>query len=399
METTTIEQRPTAAERPPSGLGALIERFDPEVMDLPGGTARIRLIVDGDGEWDALIEAGEIRIEPASSAQPDALLSAGAATWEQVAADVRGGMTAFRAGRMRIRQNLHLGVGFLAATSGITDERRLRFASVQTRVGTISTLAAGEGDPVICIHGLGATKASFLPTVAALADRHRVIAMDLPGFGESDKPISAPYDAPYFARAVTALLDSLEIERAHLVGNSMGGRVSIEMGLREPERIGRIALLSPALAWLRDRRWRWLLSAPLPKLGLIQPAPRVITEPIVRSLVPGGNDGWSAAGVDEFLRSFLTPRGRVAFYEAARNIYLDEPHGENGLWSRLAGMQPGCLFVWGRHDQLVPIGFRKHVERALPVARHLELDCGHVPQMEAPRQTHAAILEFFAEDG
>ncbi len=241
---------------------------------------------------------------------------------------------------MRIRQNLHLGVGFLAATSGITDERRLRFDSVQTRVGTISTLSAGEGDPVVCVHGLGATKASFLPTVAALADHHRVIALDLPGFGESDKPISAPYNAPYFAGAVTALLDRLEIERAHLIGNSMGGRVSIEMGLREPGRIGRIALLSPALAWLRDRRWRWLLSAPLPKLGLIQPAPRVITEPIVRSLVPGGNDGWSAAGVDEFLRSFLTPRGRVAFYESARNIYLDEPHGEDGLWSRLAGMKP-----------------------------------------------------------
>jgi len=399
VETTTIEQRPTAAERPPSGLVALIERFDPEVMDLPGGTARIRLTVDGDGEWDALITDGEVRIEPAGNAQPDALLSADAATWSQVAGDVRGGMAAFRAGRMRIRQNLHLGVGFLAATSGITDERRLRFASVQTRVGTISTLAAGEGDPVICIHGLGATKASFLPTVAALADRHRVIAMDLPGFGESDKPISAPYDAPYFARAVTALLDRLEIERAHLIGNSMGGRVSIEMGLREPQRVARIALLSPALAWLRDRRWRWLLSAPLPKLGLIQPAPRVITEPIVRSLVPGGNDGWSAAGVDEFLRSFLTPRGRVAFYESARNIYLDEPHGEDGLWSRLAGMQPPCLFVWGRHDQLVPIGFRKHVERALPVARHLELDCGHVPQMEAPQQTHGEILEFFAEGG
>ncbi len=227
METTTIEQRPTATERPPSGLGALIERFDPEVMDLPGGTARIRLIVDGDGEWDALIEAGEIRIEPASSAQPDALISAGAATWSQVAADVRGGMTAFRAGRMRIRQNLHLGVGFLAATSGITDERRLRFVSVQTRVGTISTLAAGEGDPVICIHGLGATKASFLPTVAALADSHRVIAMDLPGFGESDKPISAPYDAPYFARAVTALLDSAG-DRARAPGRQQHGRPRLD---------------------------------------------------------------------------------------------------------------------------------------------------------------------------
>jgi pimeloyl-ACP methyl ester carboxylesterase len=121
----------------------------------------------------------------------------------------------------------------------------------------------------------------------------------------------------------------------------------------------------------------------------------VITEPIVRNLVPGGRDGWSAAGVDEFLRSFLTPRGRVAFYEAARNIYLDEPHGKRGLWSRLAGVQSETLFVWGRQDQLVPIGFRKHVERALPSARHLELDCGHVPQLEAPKQTHAAILRFF----
>ncbi len=399
MESATRADRTGRRDGPPAGLEALIERFDPEVIDLPGGSARIRLIVDDGDEWDALIETDGIRIEPAGRSQPDALLSAGAQTWEQVARDVRGGMTAFRSGRMRIRQNLHLGVGFLAATSGITDERRLRFDSVQTRVGTISTLSAGEGDPVVCVHGLGATKASFLPTVAALAGSHRVIALDLPGFGESDKPISAPYDAPYFARAVTALLDRLEIERAHLIGNSMGGRVSIEMGLREPGRVRRIALLSPALAWLRDRRWRWLLSAPLPKLGLIQPAPRVITEPIVRSLVPGGNDGWSAAGVDEFLRSFLTPRGRVAFYESARNIYLDEPHGEDGLWSRLAGMRPPCLFVWGRHDQLVPIGFRKYVERALPAARHLELDCGHVPQMEAPEETHGAILEFFRAAG
>ena len=95
-----------------------------------------------------------------------------------------------------VRQNLHLGVGFLAATSGIADERRLRFASVRTRLGKISTLSAGEGDPVICVHGLGGTKASFLPTVAALADHHRVIAMDLPGFGDSDKPIAPPMTRP-----------------------------------------------------------------------------------------------------------------------------------------------------------------------------------------------------------
>lgn len=397
MPVAEAGKRPAETNLPPAAFTALIERFDPDVIDVPSGSARIRLTVDQESEWDAVIDGGEIDLRPQGGGQPDALLSADAATWVRIAQDLRGGMVAFREGRLRVRQNLHLGVGFLAATSGIADEHRLRFDTVGTRLCKISTLSAGEGDPVICVHGLGGTKASFLPTVAALADQHRVIAMDLPGFGDSDKPIAAAYDAPYFAGAVTALLDELEIERAHLIGNSMGGRVAIEFGLLRPERTERIALLSPALAWLRDRRWRWLLQGPLPKLGLIQPAPRVITEPIVRNLVPGGRDGWSAAGVDEFLRSFLTPRGRVAFYEAARNIYLDEPHGEKGLWTRLAGLSPESLFVWGRHDQLVPIAFKKHVERALPAARHLELDCGHVPQLESPEKTHRAILEFFAE--
>jgi pimeloyl-ACP methyl ester carboxylesterase len=376
-------------------LAQLIERFDPAVIDIPGGTARIRLTVGDRERWDAVISGEGIELRP-SDGNYDAELSADAQTWEQIATDVRGGMTAFQRGRLRVRRNLHLGVGFLAATSGIVDPGRLRFASVPTRVGKLSTLEAGRGDPVVCLHGLGATIASFLPTIAALADGWRVISVDLPGFGESDKPLGAAYDAPYFAAAVEALLDEREIERAHLIGNSMGGRVALEVGLLHPERVRRMALLAPALAWLRDRRWSWLLRAPLPKLGLIQPAPRAITEPLVRSLVPGGRDGWSAAGVDEFLRSYLTPRGRVAFYEAARNIYLDEPHGEQGLWTRIARMSPPTLFVWGRKDRLVPVAFRRHVEEALPAARHLELDCGHVPQLEAPEQAHEAIREFFA---
>lgn len=382
---------------PPDALETLIRRFDPVVIDVPGTSATIRLAVAAGAAWDVTISAQGIQLRPAGGADYDALLEADAITWQRIADDIRGGMWAYQQGQLHVRRNLHLGVGFLAATSGIVTSGRLEFASVPTRVGRLSTLSAGEGDPVVCIHGLGATKASFLPTVAALADRWRVIAVDLPGFGESVKPLTAAYDAPYFATSVTALLDALGVERAHLIGNSMGGRVAIEVGLLYPERVGCMALLSPALAWLRARRWRWLLRAPLPKLGLVQPAPRVITEPIVRSLVPGGRDGWSAAGVDEFLRSYLTPRGRVAFYEAARNIYLDEPHGEQGLWTRLAQMSPRTLFVWGRHDQLVPIGFRRHVAAALPRARHLVLDCGHVPQLEAPEQTHLAIRELLGE--
>jgi pimeloyl-ACP methyl ester carboxylesterase len=155
-----------------------------------------------------------------------------------------------------------------------------------------------------------------------------------------------------------------------------------------------LTLLCPALAWLRDRRWAPIVRLLRPELGLLQMAPRRVVEQMTRRLVPSASDGWAAAGVDEFLRAYLTPRGRAAFYAAARNIYLDEPHGEEGFWTRLEALAPDALFIWGKRDVLVPIAFMRHVERALPAARHVELDCGHVPQLERPRETHRAMLEF-----
>ena len=392
----TIKPEGSGRRSPPAAFSVLAERFDPDVIDVRMDPARVRLGVDDLGEWDAVIAGGEMRLRDADlGIEPDATIRADEESWDRIASDVRGGMDAFRQGRLRVRRNLHLGVGFLAATSGITEPGRLSFDAVETASGSISTLSAGTGPAVICIHGLGGTKASFMPTVRGLADSHRVIAADLPGFGDSDKPITAAYDAPYFARAVLDLMDALDIDRAHLIGNSMGGRVSIEVGLTSPDRVDRLVLLSPALAWLRDRPWKWLLPAQLPRLGLIQPTPRAITEPLIRRLVPGGEHGWSAAGVDEFLRAFLNPRGRAAFYTALRNIYVDEPHGEDGLWTRLRELSPDSLFVWGRHDQLVPISFMKHVERTLPAATHVELNCGHVPQIERPGETNDAIRRFF----
>ena len=383
-----VDERPLA-------LDALLERYDPTVIDLLGRRARIRLQA-GERAWDAVLDGDSARFEPPVG-EPDALISADEASWSRIARDVRGGMDAFRGRRLRIRRNLHLGVGFLAATSGNSEPGRLRFASHQTAGGRISVMEAGEGDPVLCLHGLGGTKASFMPTVAALAPHRRVIAVDLPGFGDSHKPLGGRYDAAWFAGSVTELLDELGLERADVIGNSMGGRVALELGLLEPERVGRLVLLSPAMAWLRrDRNIARLLSLPLPRLSLLQPTPRAIVDPIVRRLVPGGSNGWVAAGVDEFLRAFCTTGGRFAFYEAARRIYLDEPNGDDGFWKRLEAMEAETMFVWGRHDTLVPIAFMKHVERALPSARHVELECGHVPQLEAPERTHAAIESFLS---
>ena len=385
---------------PADAIAALADRFDPDVLDLPRGRARVRLEVAAQKACDAVIAGRRLRLRPADeSASPDAALSADPATWKRIAADLRGGMESFRAGRLRIRGSLHVGVGFLAATSGSQEPGRLEFETLRTReFGAISALSAGTGpETIVCVHGLGGTKASFLPTVNALADDYRVVAIDLPGFGESGKPIGAPYDAPWFARSVFAAMDALGIERAHVAGNSMGGRVAIEAGLTDRDRTGGLVLLSPALAWLRPRPWAPIVRALRPELGLLQPAPRPVVEAMVRRLVPAGNGGWTAAGIDEFLRAYLTRSGRAAFYAAARNIYLDEPHGETGFWTRLESLQCDSLFVWGRHDVLVPIGFMKHVEKALPKARHVELRCGHVPQVERPRETHAAVRNFLSD--
>src|SRR5436305_11685147 len=377
-------------------LRALTERYDPQVFELARPRARLRLIGAGDQEFDVTLDGRSAKLTKASrDAPPNAVLTADAQTWQDIADDLRGGMDAFRRGRLSIRRDLHLGVGFLAATARPEPGRKgLTFRQIETAAGHISICEAGEGPPVVMVHGLGATKVSMLPTLAALAPQHRAIAVDLPGCGDSDKPILARYDAAFFAASMTALLDSLEIDRADFIGNSMGGRVALEVGLSRPDRVRRLVMLAPSLAWLRDRPWAPYLRLVMPQLGLIQPAPRPIVEAIVRNLIPGSEEQWAAAGIDEFLRSYLTPRGRAAFYAAARNIYLEVPYGPDGFLTGLAWLQPPSLFVWGKLDQVVPLRFERHVRRALPQAEHVELPCGHVPQLEAPKQTHEAVIRF-----
>lgn len=383
----------------PSSLQILVDRFDASAFDAAGTTPRLRLIVAGVGQWDAFPRDRDVRLAEADTRRTaDASLSADEATWTSIATDLRGGMDAYRAGRLVIRHNLNLGVGFLAATSGVTGPERLRFRHLETASGRLSILTAGAGEPVILIHGLGATKGSFLPTVAALAPTFQTIALDLPGFGDSVKPLGAAYHPPFFARAVVDLMDACGLKQAHMIGNSMGGRVALELGLRHAERVRRLALLAPSLAWKRERPWAPLLRLLRPELGLLQITPRWAVEAIVHRLIPVAGNNWVQAGVDEFLRSYLTARGRAAFYAAARQIYLEEPLGSKGFWTRLATLQAPALFVWGRQDGLVPIAFAAHVRHHLPAARHLELDCGHVPQLERPAETHAAIAAFFSED-
>ena len=372
----------------------LLERLEPTELDLPHGRARLRLVTRDAGAADVLLDRGGGRLT-AVQGRSDATLTADAATWEEIARDLPRGMAAFGQGRLAIRQNLHLGVNFLAATSGSSDPARLRFQTVETRRGALSTLAAGRGRPFVLVHGLGGTKASFLPTVAALAPQgHRVIAVDLPGFGDSHKPLGAPYDAPYFAKAVTALLDELGIDDVDLLGHSMGGRVALELTMHAPERFRRAVFMTPSLPWLRERRWAAWLRFVRPELGLLQPAPRPVVEEFVKRLIPGGRSRYAAAGIDEFLRVYLTPRGRAAFYAAARQIYLEEPER---FWTRLRELGVPSMFIWGAHDGLVPAAFARHVRQTVPDAQHVLLRCGHVPQIERPGDLHNSLRRFLRD--
>jgi pimeloyl-ACP methyl ester carboxylesterase len=380
---------------PPEALGALLERFDRDAFDMPRGRARVRLGVHGHGAWDLEVQRHRHRVRRANPGnEPDAELTADITTWGKVAVDLKGGMRAYRAGRLHVRRNLHLGVGFLAATNDSGDPDRLKFRTIDTECGRVSTFEAGSGKPLVMLHGLGATKAEFLPSVPALAPHgFRTIAIDLPGFGDSAKPFPAAYDARFFARWVAATLDSLGLDRTHLLGHSMGGRVALEVGMRHADRIDRLVLMTPSMAWLQQPSWAKSLKIVRPELGILQPAPKGFVEGIMKRVVPASDSHFVAPALDEFLRSYLTPRGRVAFYAAARNIALEEP-GE--FWEGLRELAPESLFIWGRRDGLVPIAFARHVRERLPAARHCELDCGHVPQLERPAQLHAAITRFLS---
>jgi pimeloyl-ACP methyl ester carboxylesterase len=373
----------------PQFLDELVGRFDPEGFDAPDGSARVRVRWNGDAR-DVSIRGDSVRIRPPRNGRADTLIEADESTWRAVARDSASGLQAFGHGKLRMRGNLHVGVGFLSATSGARAERRLRFG----RAAGLAYMEAGDGDPVVMVHGLGGTKASFLPTVVSLARAgYHAIAIDQPGFGDSHKPLFAAYDAAFMARAAVEFLDAREIESAHFVGNSLGGRVTLEVGLAHRDRTRRLALLACSLPWKRRPAWARYLSLLRPELGLIQPAPRPVVEEIVRRAIPSGRSGWAAAGIDEFVRAYCTPRGRAAFYAAARNIILER---SEEFWERLGTLDRDALFVWGRYDEIVPRGFAPHVRAALPAAKHAELDSGHVPQIERPTETEAVLKRFLA---
>ena len=354
--------------------------------------------------WEVRCTSHGARVRKGSTRrEPDVVIGTDAATWLALREGELSGIDAFWQRMLYARGDVDLAIGF-EGLFRLPNGRPplLRIHEVRLPGRRVSTLTTGDGPDVVCIHGLGATKASFFDTAAALTRAgYRVHALDLPGFGGSSKPIVGPYSARWFAETVVDVMDALAIERAHLIGNSMGGRVAIEVGLRAPERVAALGLLAPAVAFIR-RGWHPIVRMLRPEFGLLPHSfgrARVARQFWNMFADPDQVDPSVAdVVVDEFQRIYTSAGARLAFLTSARNIYLEPPFGGGGFYPRLAGLEAPALFVWGACDRLIPPGFRRYVAEWLPDAEQIVLeDCGHVPQVERPEQTIGLLRRFFAQ--
>lgn len=344
---------------------------------------------------------GAIVRKGATRDEPDVILSCSAETWLALREGRFSGIEAFERRVLSVRGNLDYAIAF-EGMFRLPGGRPPLLQVHDVHVGRhrISSLTMGHGRDVLLLHGLGGTRASFFETAAALSQRYRVHAIDLPGFGSSSKPARGAYNARWFAEIVLEMMDEQEIHQAHVVGNSMGGRIALEMAMIAPERVRALGLLCPAVAWVR-RGFHPLVRLLRPEFGLIPHGfsrntvasqfwsmffDRDLIDPAVADLV-----------VDEFRRIYHSAGARFAFLSSARNIYLEAPYGRNGFYPRLAQLNCPAMFVWGTHDRLIPPAFGRHVRKWLPSAEQVTIQrCGHVPQVERPEETNELLLEFFA---
>lgn len=388
----------------------LAERFDPGAARGLDLSYAVELI--DRGTTTVQVRDGRCLLSPGEPRTPAARLVCSVATWLELEAGTLDGITAFLDGRLRIDGDLNLAARFptlFAPAPGATVAMRTLHTPV--RGTTIESLVAGAGTPVLLLHGLGASKVSFFPTLVGLADRYEVHAIDLPGFGRSDKPAPAGrrYSMAWFADLVNGYLVQRELSDAHLVGNSMGGRISVEVGLRHPGSVRSLVTLGSAVAFDEYQRLGTLLRLGQPHwVGVAPvPLPRRRLERLVQHLVedlfhdPTSVPPANHRAAAEEAVAHLGDRGyRLALLASARRLGAERANGRAAYWARLAELKVPSYWIFGSSDPLVAPRYAKQVTEALPSARVDVWEAvGHVPQFEAPDRTTAAIAGWLAEHG
>ncbi|HEY2281947.1 MAG TPA: alpha/beta hydrolase [Solirubrobacteraceae bacterium] len=264
----------------------------------------------------------------------------------------------------------------------------------------VNTIDLGEGPPLVFVHGLSGSWPNWLEQLPVFADSHRVIAIDLPGFGHSPMPHERITISGY-ARLLDGLFGELGIDAATLVGNSMGGFISAELAIAFPERVERLVLVSPAgISSYRNTRGMRALPA-LHRAERIVAAytawmasksDAVTRHPLLRNatlgLVTRHPTRLPAALAAEQLRG----AGKPGFIQALEaNLDYDFRH-------RLPEIACPTLIVWGDQDRVLTVRDAAVYAELIPGSHKVVYeDTGHMSQIERPDAFNALLRDFLEE--
>jgi pimeloyl-ACP methyl ester carboxylesterase len=273
-------------------------------------------------------------------------------------------------------------------------EQTLHDAEVSVLGYRMAYVTGGAGEPIVFLHGLGHAALAWNGVLPALAQHFRVFAVDMLGCGRSDKP-RIDYSLWALATYIRYFLDAVSIERAHLVGHSLGGGIALHMSIQYPERVQRVALLSSGGL---GRELRPLLRvATLPGSSLV-----------LSSLLASRWDGlWERLGwvrphetlypEKKRMRALLAhPDHRWAFLRMLRSVSNITGQTASAVQHLSLFAQP-MLLIWGGRDRTIPLLHAQRAVRQLKRA-HLEIlpECGHYPHLEQPAAV-ARLLEQFLQ--
>jgi 2-hydroxy-6-oxonona-2,4-dienedioate hydrolase len=251
----------------------------------------------------------------------------------------------------------------------------------------IHYLEAGSGPAVILLHGLGGDVSNWLATIGPLSQKYRVIVPDQIGFGRSDKPM-INYRVGTLVDFLDAFYKELKIERASLVGNSLGGWTAAAFTLAHPEKVDRLALVDAAgFALTGDVNPR-ALNALSP--STLEGAKQLLVQIFYNKQMYASD---AAAGL------MLTRRMMAGDGYTIQRFIDSIVNGEDVLDKRLSAIKHPTLIIWGREDLLTPLALGERFKKEINGSELLVIEkCGHVPQLEKAAEFNAALMKFLAGD-
>jgi pimeloyl-ACP methyl ester carboxylesterase len=258
---------------------------------------------------------------------------------------------------------------------------------------------AGNGPPLLLLHGLGASTFTWRHIVPVLARDHHVIALDLKGFGRSDKPFDDHYSAADQAALVAAFIRKRDLTGVSVIGHSFGGTVALLTALEfkeEPERISRLVVIGAPALKQNFPGAAEIVNAPLVPYLAMTIAPEFAARQLLRA-VSAPRRKLLEADIIGYAAPYSSVGSSHAFVATTKAI-LDANTGR--MSSRYPEIRQPTLFVWCRHDRVVPLATGSRLARLLPNARLDVLNhCNHLPQDEVPDSLVADLQAFFNRRG